>query len=968
MKNILLVFSLFMVMQLWAQDPFYIRYSTSEGLPSTNVYSVFNGQDGQIWFTTDAGIVKYNSHTFSIINTDNGLSDNEVFQMKEDYLGRIWMLTLSGKTSYLYKGKIYNQNNSKLVRELSGSSVMLDFYQTTDHTLYFQYRDREIAELKPNGKVSKLNKLKVIDPEMKKIRSEFFFLKTCGIIDQIHPLLAPRHPQSNSYRSYHYDQKDFFSMGNSLYQITAQKQIIKIAEIPDKTEIIQMYQESRNKLWVCSRNGLYLFENQIFIRKYFTDQSISYITQDFEGGYWISTLKNGVYYVPSFDIFIDQMGHAQPTKFSCLSVEKQKGVWLGGDNNQYYFKSISGEYKKFELQIKNSLPDQISRIRSQKGQTYIIGKKQIEKITAKGQIIPLGFGGNDYLTTDKEYFIGYNYTFKVSQKNQSEEKLSQVMYDSILVDKRTTVFEQDNEKNIWIGTNYGLYEYKSDRQVKNWIQINPELQVSILDLFYDAANDFLMIATSSKGLFIMQKNKIIYHITNRQGLNSVSCNTIKKLTDHYYMIGSNNGINGIVLGKNKFEVKNLNALLGLKNKKVNDIDCLNNTVYLATDEGLLYFDIQKIRRKKSHPICRIEFIKNQNQYWLPKSGKEFCFSYQNNDVSINYTGISYINQNNLRYYYRLGGQSDRWYESRESQINYKSLAPNHYTFSVYCVDGYGVKSKIQTIYFEIETPFWQETWFSLLCILLISLMVYSFVNYRLSQQQKTFESEKAAIQLERDKANLEKQMTELEQKALRLQMNPHFIFNALNTIKGYYSEGDVVNASTYISKFSRLLRMLLENTDPTLSLASEIEMLQLYLELTKIRYKNKFEYEIIVDPKLNRNDTAIPTLLLQPIVENAIIHGLAPKNDPGGMLSVRFELEKNMLKCSVQDNGIGRKASEKMQTHRDHESKALEITSERIKLFDQQNGQSGIEIIDLETHQKPSGTLVIVTIPIINIW
>lgn len=968
MKKLPLLFFLFLTQLTLAQDPFFIRYSTPDGLPSANVYSVFTEDNGKLWLTTDAGLVKYNSHTFTLVNSDNGLSDNEVFQMKKDYLGRIWMLTLSGKTCYLYNNKIYNANNSKLVRDLSGSSVMLDFYQAPDHTLYFQYRDREIMVLKPNGKVQRLNDLRRLDPEMKKIRSEYYFLKTCGILDQIHPLFVPNHPESNSYRSYHSQNKNYFSMGSSVYQITSKKQIIKIATVPDKTEIIQMYPESREKVWVCTRNGLYLFENQVFIKKYFTHQSISYIAQDFEGGYWISTLRNGVLYVPSFEIFTDYINHSLPAKFNCIGISPNRDLWVGGDDNTYYHKSATGSFKPYRLLKNDALPDQISRIRFINGNTYVIGKKLIEKINSKNQRTPLGFGGNDYYVTDKDYFIGYNYTFKVSKKIGDESQLIHAIYDSILIDKRTTVFEEDPQKNVWIGSNYGLYQYTFEGKIKKWFEILPQLQSSVLDLFYDAKNDFLVVATSSNGLFFIQKNKILYHITRRDGLNSIACNSIKKLTDKYYLIGSNNGVNGVLLEKNHFEVKNINALLGLKNKKINDIDCLENMVYLATDEGLLYFDIQKIRRKKSRPICYIEYIKNQNQYTQPQLGKDYCFSYQNSDVSINFAGISYINQNNLKYYYRLGGQSDRWFESSESQINYKSLTPNHYTFSVYCVDGYGNKSEIQTVQFEIETPFWQETWFSLLLIGFISLLIYLFVKYRLNQQQKSFDSEKAAIQLERDKANLEKQMTELEQKALRLQMNPHFIFNALNTIKGYYSEGDVVNASTYISKFSRLLRMLLENTDPTLSLASEIEMLQLYLELTKIRYKNKFEYEIIVDSNLNRNDTAIPTLLLQPIVENAIIHGLAPKNDPGGKLTVRFELEKNMLKCSVQDNGIGRKASEKMQTHRDHESKALEITSERIKLFDQQNGQSGIEIIDLETHQKPSGTLVIVTIPIINIW
>ncbi len=968
MNKLIPILLLLLTQLVYAQDPFFIRYATADGLPSANVYSVFAEDNGKLWLTTDAGIVRYDSHSFTLVNSDNGLSDNEVFQMKKDYLGRIWMLTLSGKTCFIYKHKIYNQRNSKLVRDVSGSSAMIDFYQAPDKKIYFQYRDREITVLKPDGKVSRITYLKEFDPEMKKIRSEYLFLKSCGIINQIHPLLEPHHPKSNSYRSYHYQDQNYFSMGNNLYQITAQKQIVEIATVPDKTEIIQMYPESKEKTWICTRNGLYLFENQIFIKKYFTNQSISYITQDFEGGYWISTLRNGLLYVPSFEIFIDQLHHSAPLKLNCIGVGSENDLWVGGDDNTYYHKSPNGVLKKYQLLSNDALPDQISRIRFTPDNTYIIGKKLVEKIDAKGQRKSLGFGANDFFQDEKNYFIGYNYTYKVSKKISTEAHLKHFLYDSIFIDKRTTVFEQDRQKNVWIGTNYGLYQFTSEGKIQRWFELLPQLQSSILDLYYDTENDFLVIATSSKGLFFFRKNKIIYHITKRDGLNSIACNSIRKLSNTYYLIGSNNGINGILLRKNRCEVKNLNALLGLKNKKINDIEASNNTIYSATDEGLLYFDIQKIRRKRSRPICSIEYIKSQNQYIRPQLDKDYCFSYQNNDVSINFTGISYINQNNLKYYYRLGGQSDRWFESRESQINYKSLAPNYYTFSVYCEDGYGIKSNIQTLHFEIETPFWQEIWFILLMIFLLSCVIYYFVRYRLNEQQKVFDSEKAAIQLERDKANLEKQMTELEQKALRLQMNPHFIFNALNTIKGYYSEGDVVKASTYISKFSRMLRMLLENTDPTVSLASEIEMLELYLELTKIRYKNKFEYAISMDPKLNINDIAIPTLLLQPIVENAIIHGLAPKNDPHGKLTISFELKNDMLECSVQDNGIGRKASEKMQTHRDHESKALEITSERIKLLDPQNRKLGIQIIDLETNQKPSGTLVIVTIPITNLW
>jgi LytS/YehU family sensor histidine kinase len=208
-------------------------------------------------------------------------------------------------------------------------------------------------------------------------------------------------------------------------------------------------------------------------------------------------------------------------------------------------------------------------------------------------------------------------------------------------------------------------------------------------------------------------------------------------------------------------------------------------------------------------------------------------------------------------------------------------------------------------------------------------------------------------------------MIALEQKALRLQMNPHFIFNALNTIKGYYAEGDSINASTYISRFSKLLRMLLENTDQSIPLSNEIEMLELYIELTKIRYKNKFESKIIVDEHLNTNEIMIPTLLLQPIVENAIIHGLAPKNEIG-LLHVSFMKKGNQLECIVEDNGIGRNAS--AQRQREYQSKAIEITTERIALFSQDNTSSSFEIVDLKNNNLPTGTKVIINIPLISIW
>lgn len=608
--------------------------------------------------------------------------------------------------------------------------------------------------------------------------------------------------------------------------------------------------------------------------------------------------------------------------------------------------------------------DQIKHIRFFGANTYVIGKKMVLKIDPKNKIINYGFGANDIMIDENNFFIGYNITFKVNN-DALNKKYPPDFTNKTLLSKRANVFTKDANHTIWIGTNNGLYQYSEKDSISNLSYKLGNLQTTINDLNYDAESKTLWVATASKGLFGIQSSGTTRQISKKDGLNSITCNTIKKIAPNYYLVGSNNGLNAVLLKNNVCDIKNLNAILGLKNKKINDIAFLDNIVYLATDNGLLYFNIKNIERKKSRPKCLIENLRNQNG--IVQQAQSYQFHYSSNDVSINYSGISYVNQNNLTYYYKLDGQSDNWSTTKESQINYKSLAPKQYTFCVYCMDGYGVKSDTATISFEILAPFWQKTWFIIVCIILVSLLISAFIRYRLKKQQQLFEIEKASIQFERDKANLDKQMIDLEQKALRQQMNPHFIFNALNTIKGYYSEGDAVNASTYISKFSKLLRMLLENADQSISLANEIEMLRLYIELTKIRYKNKFDYALIIADDLNVNDVLIPTLLLQPIVENAIIHGLAPKSEMG-LLKISFLKKENQLECHVEDNGIGREASKKKQKHKEYESKALEITTERIALFSKDIGPSTFEIIDLISDGKPAGTKVIVTIPLITIW
>jgi sensor histidine kinase YesM/ligand-binding sensor domain-containing protein len=963
MKKLLLFIVLLIVHSSWSQDPYYINYSTNEGLPSATIYSIYQDEKGFLWFTTDSGIVKYDSHTFTLYNTDDGLSDNEVFQMKKDHKGRIWLLTLNGKTCYYYKDKLYNENNSDLIRKISSSSLLIDLYEDSQNNCHFVYKYGNIITLTADNRVIKKNYPNYSFAGIWKNNNGLYFLSSSGIYDDKSKIRNPYFSASNYYRMFHSGNKNYFSEKNHLYYINADNQIFALATLPNDAEILQIFVENPNKMYICTRKGLYLFEDQKITNHFFKNDIISNITKDFEGSYWISTLKKGVFYVPSFDVFVDNLNEVNPPKLNCISINKVNEIWIGGDNNNYYHKYPGKPFTKKTF-FTDGQTDQIKNIRFFDSNTYIIGKKTVLKVDATKKTIHCGFGGNDIMILDRDIIIGYSNIFKINS-SYLDTNNPPALKGKELLKKRGTVFTKDFDNNIWIGTNSGLYKYAKKDSITNWDRKLGGQQTTITDLYFDGNLPSLFVATASKGLYHFKKDGAVHQISKKQGLNSISCNSIKKIAADYYLVGTNNGLNSIQFINNATKVKNLNALLGLKNKRINDVEFANNTVYLATDEGLLNFNIKNIRRKKNRLRCWILNLKNGNKLLSPDSLHKL--SYHNNNVSIKFVGISYINQNNLTYYYKLDGQNDTWSSTTESQINYRALDSKKYVFKVYCIDGFGSTSAVQSISFEILAPFWKKTWFLILCTLLLALSIYAYVKYRLKHQEKQFALEKITIQMERDKANLHREMIELEQKALRLQMNPHFIFNALNTIKGYYSEGDAINASAYISKFSKLLRMLLENTEQTIPLSTEIEMLQLYINLAQTRYKNKFDYELFVDDYINSNETAIPTLLLQPIVENAIIHGLAPKENKG-LLKVYFLKKGTQLECIVEDNGIGREASKNNQMHKEYQSKAIEITTERINLFSENIGKSHFEIIDLVSNGIPSGTRVIVTIPLISIW
>jgi len=272
----------------------------------------------------------------------------------------------------------------------------------------------------------------------------------------------------------------------------------------------------------------------------------------------------------------------------------------------------------------------------------------------------------------------------------------------------------------------------------------------------------------------------------------------------------------------------------------------------------------------------------------------------------------------------------------------------------------------------------QQKTFLIIGILGILLLgVFIFRNILLKRKNEKHLREIAENELQLQKLENEKQLTELEMQALRAQMNPHFIFNCLSSINRFILKNKTEEASDYLTKFSRLIRMVLNNSKRAfISLEDELETLRLYLDMERLRFKESFDYSFTYNNSVEAGNIFIPPLLLQPFAENAIWHGLMhlPTGQAGkrekGILNFDFRSEENFLMCTITDNGVGREQAEllKSKSATKHKSMGLRITADRIAMLQSSNKtESPVTINDLvNTDGSAAGTEVIIKMPVIQ--
>jgi hypothetical protein len=470
----------------------------------------------------------------------------------------------------------------------------------------------------------------------------------------------------------------------------------------------------------------------------------------------------------------------------------------------------------------------------------------------------------------------------------------------------------------------------------------------------------LWISSSQFGLLEAKNGRLIRRVSLGQGLHS---NAIRKVVtyDEMLFLAMDKVIQVYNPYLEHFEMIDLSD--GLSGKLIVDFVLSGSTLWVAYQNGIRAIPLDQMKANDTPPLIRITEFRVNGDLRTPGSATDLAYS--ENQVEFQFVGSGFRHQNHLRYAFRLLGANADWQmrEFRQNFTSFSSLGPGNYTFQVKAINEDGVESLLVSQQFRIAHPFWLTWWFISLCIVVtLGIMVVYFQSKIRRIRQKN------ALQL--SKQMVEKELVDSRLDALRSQMNPHFIFNALNSIQDFILSNEKKLAAKYLGKFADLMRIYLNHSQKKVVLLSEeLEALAIYLELEKLRFQDNLVYEIEVPTGLDPENFQIPSLVVQPFVENAIKHGLFHKMGER-KLWVRFFLseESNVLICEVEDNGIGREAAAKRQDNRKeaHNPHATASTRSRLELLNlDRQGDIGLVFEDLvDENGMARGTKVILKIPL----
>lgn len=1014
-----------MVNPISSQNPYIRHYTTFDGLPSNTIYNVCQDSRKFIWFATDAGAVKYDGSKFVTFTKREGLNTSKIVKIKEDSKGRIWIFNWDGSINYYYRNIVFNSFNAPFLDSLKPNEPFHDFFEDDDHTIYFFNVMYEIYSVDSNNQVKKFDKLS--EYLIENLRNKEG-LKATGPYPESYYSSFPAFTLANLYqirkmasREYlfwtkqgmfkvkelfkdplmlHYNFKTYQRASCSRFEyfyILHGSQSIKKFKDEMSPELILMpapifiwYTMSRQNALLVDKeglywvgtfdDGLYCLEEDTIIQQQSADSRVPQIKsskilqhldirrvngliQDHEGNIWVSSSEEGVYKISPY---LNSHRHYENTLFQSKGIREMapdisNGMWLSNGRTVYLLQADS--LYTLGFQEKNTSFNVLYHLKTNK---LILGEKYSFFYIVNDPITDLDTKKVNYSSVDTSGLYMSGITI-----NEKEDKINCFNYFNFdLIDPDTLFGMYQSEIEVWqkdynVGSriNYTYYNTRDQLIInarKNYILLGdtciPAGELSRFDnkviiQQINLSDKVELLNIENDHIFLLSNQKIYdlsdaLHTTPDLRIKSICYNDpVLYMADSRNVFWCSNPLD-ILAGK----AVNL-SVLDISFRNIHKILSNNDSLYIASDDGLTIIPEKKIESIVSQvPIPYLESLLVNNKEVDITPDK--LILHGRNTLKFTIGTINY-SSSPVIYSYMLEGADKDWSTGKSNIIVYKNLPKGDYIFKVRANKPNSGWSETIEYHVRVKYTLWEHPLFFAALALLALLLIFFFIVRKKNLQIRRRE--------------LDHQLITLEQKALQSMMNPHFIFNSLGSIQNYLMQNRNGEAGQYLSQFARLIRQNLNAINAAMIiLEDEADRLKNYLDLEKMRLPDKFGYQIRMDDSLESDEIYIPSMIVQPFVENAVWHGIT-QLEGMGEVTILFEKEsENSLKITVQDNGIGMKKSAAFSSKKEnHLGLSLDLTLKRLKLLGEKyKVKTTVQFSEAKPGAENPGTCVVIIVPV----
>jgi len=946
----------------FSQEYSYTHYDIADGLAGSTVYCITQDKDGFLWMGTETGVSRFDGTQFRNFTISDGLPDIEVLQMFGDSRGRVWMAPFKKSVCYYYRGRIHNQENDSLLRQVVLHENIENFAEDAEGNILLQERTA-LHLITPGGSVLQFDSIgrepikdcaavsrSISGHFQAQVGRKIIEFSEKGIIRCASIRFFAIHPNCIALSSLW-----------GIWGATGGTCIIR--SLRDNKEIVLPYIRRGllhisfsladdslayfNELTGSVQYNIHTGETKRFL----PGREVSRVFRDATGNLWFTTLGEGIFRLNSDEFRTVRLMARDVRQLAVWSINRiGHELWAGTNDNIIFRLSLpevsvkSGTY--VTLPAKNRLLT-IDTISS--GNILCASDNVLFRLTRNIRYLARLPGSIKSIVpiSPRRWLVGTNTgTIIVDPENFN-------LIDTVWRERTTVVFRWRD--STYIGTLAGLYRIVDGRAPEFLGEKCPFLRKRIAAIAHSDDGTLWIASYDNSGIIGYRHDSVVTTLTRDQGLTSNTCRNLL-VHGHLLWVGTDKGLNKIELDKPSRPVTRYTSNDGLGSDMINTVFADGDMVYVGTSTGLSLFDQSRINNSETCRLYLLALI-NSGRDRLADTA-DLVLPYNDKHIRFEFAGISYRSVGGVRYRYRMLGLDSTWRETNETYLEYPTLPSGHYQFQLQAENKFAVRSSLLTLPFNVTAPYWQTIWFELLVFVIFIALTWLLVSRRIrSIRRQQDESER-----------LIRKTTEMENRALQAQMNPHFIFNCLSSIQQFVFDQDILASNQYISGFAHLIRATLHHsTKSFIPVADEVDYLSTYLSLEKMRFKDKMDYTIEVDAAIDKDNRFLPPMLIQPYVENSMRHGLRHKVEGQGHIRIMMQQEGTQLLVIVEDNGIGRKQAMQYKSaeHIEYQSKGMALTADRIKLISAIYGcKIDVSVEDIvDDNGQPRGTRVIIYLP-----